>query len=988
MAEWGGVYGLPPGVDFAAEVAAGLRARMAEEAPETMARVRIYVNTALMRRRILAALAAAGPGFLPRIAVVSEIGSDPLCTDLPAPVSPLRRKLELAQLIERLIAHAPDTAPRAAAFDLARTLHDLIEEMASEGVAPATLAALDVSAHAAHWDRARQFLAIATGLALGPDAPPDAATRQRAGVLALSAEWEAHPPPDPVLVAGSTGSRGSTALLMQAVARLPRGALILPGYDPDLPAEAWAALDDRIGAEDHPQTRYRRLLDRIGADRGAVGPWTAALPPDPARNTLISLALRPAPVTDQWLAEANKVGDAMVATAGMTLIEAPSPRAEAGAIALVMREALESAGQRVALVTPDRTLARQVAAALDRWGIVADDSAGEPLGQTPPGRLLRHVADLRGRRAGILDLLVVLKHPLVCAGPGRGAHLGRVRALEARLRAKGPVFPDGASLGQALATMAAAGQDAAESEVWGAWLCPLLDQAAAQGGSAPLGQHVEQHRTLAEALARGPSAEGAALWQGPAGEAARGVMDRLAADAGAGGAFDASGFARLLADLLGAETVREGAAADPRAMIRGTREARSETADIIILGGLNDGVWPSLPPPDPWLNRPMRMAAGLVPPERRIGLAAHDFMQAVAARRVMLTRALRDAEAPTLPSRWLNRLTNLLGGMTGHRGPEALSAMQARGAAWLGLATALEAPESPVPRAPRPSPRPPPVQRPRKLSVTEIETLIRDPYAIYARHVLRLEPLEPLRPEPDPALRGSVLHKVLEGFVGGRPGPEDEAAAVARLIATAQRVLRAEVPWPTARSLWLARIARVASAIVRHDRALGGVPVVVERRGAVSVGETGFTLSGRPDRIDLGPDGRAIVTDYKSGQPPSPARMEHFDKQLPLLGAMTERGAFHPPGAVRVARMAHFSLADPKAGKPIEPGEGMLDEVWGGLVALIRAYSLPAQGFTARRAAERDDKAGEYDGISRHGEWDIADPAVPVDVGWGLGGGG
>ncbi len=984
MAEGGRVYGLPPGVDFAAEVAAGLRARMAAEPPEAMAGVCIFVNTALMRQRITAALTRAGPGFLPRIRLVAEIGTDPLLTDLGPATSPLRRTLELARLIERLIARAPDLAPRHATLDLARALADLMDEMAGEGVAPETLAAIDVSGHAAHWARAQAFLGIVAEVRRAGGAP-DPGTRQRAAIEALIAGWAARPPGAPVIVAGSTGSRGATALLMAGVARLARGAVILPGFDFEMPTEAWAALDDRIGAEDHPQTRARRLLDRVGMTEAEVARWTDAAPPDPARNRLIAVALRPAPVTDRWLAEAPGLGDAGAATRRMTLIEAPSPRAEAGAIALVLREAV-ARGLRAALVTPDRMLARQVTAALDRWRIVPDDSAGEPLNQTAPGRLLRHAADWRCRRAGLLDLLVLLRHPLVHAGAGRGDHLARTRALEARLRARGPVFPDAGSIAAAVGALVDGGAIGAEGAAeWAGWLGGILAAAGsdAAGAALPLGQHVAAHRALVETLAAGPDGTPAPLWEGPAGIAAEAALARIGAEADAAGAMTAEDHARLVADILGGESVRETVAAHARVAIRGTREARVETADLVVLGGLNEGVWPTLPPPDPWLNRPMRVAAGLLPPERRIGLAAHDFTLAAAAPEVVLTRAVRDAEAQTVPSRWLNRLTNLLGGMEAGGGKAALEAMRARGRGWLALAATLEAPAAPVPRARRPSPCPPVAVRPRHLSVTEIATLIRDPYAIYARHVLRLSPLDPLRPEPDALLRGIVLHRIVEEFLRARVAGETADAAEARLVTLARAVLADEVPWPSAQSLWLARIARAAAGIVAHDRALGGAPAIIETKGTLEVGATGVRLTGKPDRIDIVAGRGAIVTDYKSGGAPTPAQQATFDKQLPLLAAMAAQGAFDPPGPLEVAGYGYVSFSEGGEGALIATDAEALAEVWRDLGVLLGAYGVAGQGYTARRAMEREGGRSDYDGLSRHGEWDIADAPERLPVGGG-----
>ncbi|MFN6979237.1 MAG: double-strand break repair protein AddB, partial [Gemmobacter sp.] len=512
---------------------------------------------------------------------------------------------------------------------------------------------------------------------------------------------------------------------------------------------------------DHPQYRFVRLLASLGLGPADVRPWPAGAPPDPARNRVISLALRPAPVTDRWLAEGPGLPPLEAAMARVTLIEAPSPRAEATAIALALREAA-AAGKVAALLTPDRGLTRQVAAALDRWGIVPDDSGGQPLALSAPGRFLRLVAALAAGRATAEGLLALLKHPLAASAGdqagGRGPHLLALRDLERALRRDGPPFPTPASL-----RAWAAGGDTARA-VWAGWVAGVLAEAAAlaEGGSVPLPRAVAAFRRLAERVAAGPAGTGAGrLWADADGAEALAAVTMLADLAHHGGPLTAPTFADLLARVLAAHEVRDAVVPDPRIRIQGTLEARLQDADLVVLGGLNEGAWPALPPADPWLNRAMRHQAGLLLPERRIGLAAHDFQIAAAAPSVILSRALRDADAETTPARWVNRLTNLLAGLPGNGGPAALDAMRSRGAVWLVRAAAIEAPAARIPRAARPAPRPPVAARPRQLAVTRIATLIRDPYAVYARSILRLYPLDPLRAEPDARLRGSVLHRVL-----------------------------------------------------------------------------------------------------------------------------------------------------------------------------------------------------------------------------------
>ncbi|SNX70845.1 double-strand break repair protein AddB [Cereibacter ovatus] len=964
------LFGLPPGVDFPAALVAGLRARLAGQPPEAMARVDLYVNTQRMRRRITEILTAEGAGFLPRLRLVTELPAEP---GLPAPVPPLRRRLELAQLVARLIEAQPDLAPRSALFDLADSLAELIDEMQGEGVPPEAISRLDVADHSAHWQRTQAFMAIVAPM-FAADAP-DAQARARMTVERLAARWAEAPPTHPVIVAGSTGSRGTTALFMRAVARLPQGALVLPGFDFDLPPAIWAGMDDALTAEDHPQFRFLRLLSALGADPSEVRPWADLPAPSPARNRLISLSLRPAPVTDQWLSEGRLLTDLAGAAQAMTLIEAPHPRAEALAVALVMRRAAED-GRRVALITSDRGLTRQVEAALDRWRITADDSAGKPLALSAPGRFLRHVARLFGRRLTAEALLTLLKHPLTATGADRGNHLRWTRDLELHLRRRGPPFPTAADLADWAEARPADGV-----ADWAAWLGGLFEGVDSPA-PRPLTDHVTAHLALAEALATGPAGtDTGELWLKEAGIAALAAVAELRAEAAHGGTLTSADYTDLFDAILSRGEVREAAQPDPRLMIWGTLEARVQGADLVILGGLNDGTWPQLPPPDPWLNRQMRLKAGLLLPERRIGLAAHDYQQAVAAPEVVLTRATRDAEAETVPSRWLNRLMNLMNGLTAQGGPEALAAMRARGRDWLDLATALETPEVPMPLTPRPAPRPPVGARPRQLAVTGIRTLIRDPYAIYARHILRLRPLDPLHHAPDARLRGSILHRILESFVKDRPPGAERKADRARLMAIAAAVLADDVPWPAARALWLARLDRAADFFLETEATLGGTPLVVETEGRVDLSPLPFTLTAKPDRIDLLPDGRLHILDYKTGTPPTKKQQEQFDKQLLLEAAMAERGAFAGLPLAEVARISYIGLGSSPKVEALDTDAALLGQVWEGLCALIGRYQLRDQGYPSRRAMFGERFPGDYDHLARFGEWDMSDRPEPQDVG-------
>ena len=975
------LFGLPPGADFPSELVRGLVERSQGDTPEAMARVTLYLNTGRMLRAVRAAFDRHGARILPRFRLVSDLAHDP-APDLPMPVPPLHRRLDLMRLVAALVQGRPEFASSATTIDLADSLARLLDEMQGEGVNPEVFEAPDfVEDHARHWQQSLRFIRIVTRY-LAADGRLDAEGRRRRIVGRLADSWRNAAPCDPMIVAGSTGSRGTTLEFMRAVASLPQGAVVLPGYDFDMPESAWDSLDSGVlRSEDHPQYRFFALLRSLDLCPSDVVPWRRDTAPDGHRNRVLSLALRPAPVTDSWLADGAGLGDLTAAMRGVTVLEAATPRKEAAAIALILRQAVED-GRRAALITPDRVLTRRVAAALDRWGIVPDDSAGRPLIQSAPGRFLRQVAALGQRPVTSEALMALLKHPITATGAGdRGRHLRFTRDLELAFRRRGIVVPTrGFITGWAKNT----GDDAPMQ--WANWVSDLVELSDPEG-TRPLSDLLAAHLARAECIANGPDRPIAAskLWREAAGELARRVMQTVASAAAAAPELSAADYADFIASVLAAESIRQTEAAHPLVAIWGTLEARVQGADLVILAGLNEGVWPGTPDPDPWLSRQMRRRAGLLSPERQIGLSAHDFQQAAAAPKVVLSRALRDDDAETVPSRWLSRIFNLLSGLPEPGGAFALQQMRARGEDLLRLAEAAEAPRGShiAPPARRPSPRPPVAARPKELPVTDIAKLIRDPYAIYASRVLRLRPLDPLRRRPDARLRGTVLHKIMEHFIRARPQTETAEVARQRLRAVAEGVVRDLVPWPRIQRIYLARLDHIADGFIADElaRAAVGRPVLIEETGWVRVEELGFVLTARPDRIDLLNDGQLHIYDYKTGTPPTKPQQDHFDKQLRLEAAMAERGAFTALGSAKVADASHICLGSAAGVYPAKLTPEIIAETWAGFLKLIEAYARRETGYASRRAVFENSQVGDFDHLARFGEWEMSDLPTPEDVG-------
>jgi ATP-dependent helicase/nuclease subunit B len=703
---------------------------------------------------------------------------------------------------------------------------------------------------------------------------------------------------------------------------------------------------------------------------------------NPAREMLLRETLRPAPTTDAWRAIADRNTDGIRAgVEGLTLVTAADPAGEALAIALALREALEKPQCSAALVTPDRNLARRVAAELKRWNIQIDDSAGRPLGHTGAGAFLCLAAEAAGAQFAPVPLLALLKHPFATLGDDGAAFRARARELD-RLCLRGPRPDPGlAGIARAIHRAAAdtrntaiAGQLAALVRWWNgiaAVLKPLEDVFAKP--EVPLPELIAAHIGAAERLAC-DMAEECVLWHNPDGETAAMLVAALEEAAAALPPIEPRSYPALFRSIAMSKAVRSAFGQHPRLAILGPLEARLQHFDLTILGGLNEGVWPRGAGADPWFSRPMRSSLGLEQPERAIGLAAHDFAMLASGPLVLLSRALKVDGVPTIASRWVQRLQQLTLG--------------------LGLEKSLDPPPSgnfvdlaalmmdaaSMPRLQRPAPAPPVHLRPRRLSITEIETWLRDPYAIYAQRILRLEKLDPLEEAIGPLERGNALHLALETFVGKYPGalPQD---AVTHLIAIADQVFaQAEIP-KAALAVWRPRFLGVAHAFVALERERRAV---IERshlevKGRLVFAGPGgdFTLTGRADRIDVLKDGMAAIVDYKSGATPTRAQVQKLlMPQLPLEGAILAEGGFAGVEKRLASELLYISLADGrKAQKPVEipDAAALTAEAAAKLAQRIAFFDVETTPYLSRVRPYRTDSVGDYDHLARVREWSGAD---------------
>lgn len=990
--------------------------------PLALAAATIYVPTrraARALRTVFVDLMGGRSAILPVIRPLGEFDEDDALfeadspesggvLELAPPIPAVERLLVLAPLVrawkKRLPAHVAALfeeemvvpASAADAIWLARDLAQLMDEIETEGSDWTKLAELVTGNLAGWWQVTLDFLKIVTEnwpLYLEERGRSNLAAHRSALIRLEAARLKRHPPAGPVIAAGSTGSIPATAELLAAIASLPLGAVVLPGFDLTMDDASFAAISAplvRPALLGHPQYGLAKLLGGIGVTRRDVE--EIGDNPLAVRAALVGEALRPAETTDLWAeARARFSDDDMAgAFAGVQLLEAANERDEAAAIAIALRHAVREPGKQAALVTGDRALARRVASELLRFGIVADDSGGSPLGQTPAAGLLRLAIDVALRPGDPVALLALLKHPLLTVGRERPVVRRAAGHVELLALRGGTGRPDIATLPALFEARRSADAGNRHRPLWSSRLS-AADIDLARGFAARLSEALEPLVTLRDAsgielaelvrasvvvlenLGRAEDGSLARLYAGDAGDKLAGFLRELVA-ASTPFTLAASEWPDVFEALIAPETVKPSRGADRAVAIWGALEARLQSVDTLVIGGLNEGVWPRKAESDRFMSRLMKTGIDLEPPERRIGLAAHDFQMAMGAPNVVLTRAARAGDAPAVPSRWLQRLLTFVGKDTAEQ-------MRRNGAELISWARALDAGEK-RDFAPRPRPTPPVELRPRHFSITEIETLRRDPYAVYAKRILRLMPLDPLIRDPNAVERGTLFHDILHRFSAALADPNDPAAldmliAVGRTCFT-EAALPADVE-----AVWWPRFEKLATGIVEWERKRADAVrhrYAEVRADKVAFEQANVTLSGRADRIDLLAGGMADVLDYKTGSSPSKAQAHTLlAPQLALEGALLRRGAFKELGAREPSQLAFVRLK-PK-GEVVEESileysrkartaTDLSEEAWTRLEQLLIHYNDPQTGYLSRALPFREgETGGDYDHLARVLEW-------------------
>ena len=1004
------IYSIPGDLSFADALADGLWRRAGQD-PLQLNRGIVLVPHRRAVRVLADAFLRLGQGramLLPEIRAVGDVDEDEPFgdfsigldveteTECPPAISELRRQLLLTRLVMRYLAEAgahseiapgtldaasPDQAARLA-LELAR----LLDQMQTEGIAFECLATLVPDEHAQHWQKTLGFLAIVSEFwprLLAEEGAVDPVVRRDRMLTDLADRWTREPPQRPITIAGSTGSVPATARLMRVVVGLAEGAVVLPGLDLQLDATSW---DAAHGDSAHPQHALARLLERLKTPREAVGLWVPDTGPRlrAGRNRLLREAMRPAVTTDRWrdLSAKDIPQDDL---SGLALVECANVQEEAGVIALAMRETLQTEGRTCALITPDRALARRVKSELRRWAIEVDDSAGQPLADTPVFAFWRLTGVMVAAELAPVPMLAALKHPLARGGLAPGMFRRNVRLLE-RAVLRGP--RPGPGIDGLLAALDLADEVDGEHRrspiaveerggllTWLTRLAPALKsfEDALGNRSIALQGLLLAHNGLAEALAADHEDMGATtIWSGDAGEQAAAFLADLFSVARDWPEMDGRDYLPLLEALLAGAVFRPKFGTHPRLAILGPLEGRLQSYDRVVLGGLNEGTWPPESAADPWLSRPMRSALGLPLPEIRIGQSAHDFVQACGASDVIITRAERVGGTPTVPSRWLLRIQSVLDALG------IADALRNNGSDvdWRGWQARLDAAEGSTRRAP-PEPRPPVATRPRSFSVTQIGTWQRNPYAIYARRILGLRPLDPLDEEPGAADRGNLIHDALDAYIKAGP-PADPGEALAALLEQGRAAFASVMARPAVWAFWWPRFERIAEWFIMTEAMRAPLIKVShsEVKGKIELRSPGGPVELRAiaDRLDHGAGGDWTIIDYKTGMvPPRPDVEAGSAPQLPLEALILRRGGFEGLPAGLCTSLDYWRLTGGEpAGKMrshVDGVENLVDAAETGLLRLIEAFDQPETPYRAIPDPGLPLRFDDYAHLARIKEW-------------------
>ena len=999
----GHLHYIPQGRPFAEDLVRGILAMT--DGPEDLADSIILLPNRRLSKAVRDAflrLSDGGAQLLPRMMSIGDVDEDSSelvvagwdVDDLPQVIDPLERQLYLARLIKAFINREGQAAAQieklslGEIMSLARALAEFLDQVETAGCDLNKLDDLADGEHAQHWSKILKFLKIVTEgwpKILDEIKRSDPVVWRNAAIRARARAWQASPPKGLVLVAGSTGSVPATQDLMKAVIRLERGHLVLPGLDAGMDDDAW---DDLADEDDetlvaHPQYPLRQLMDALAISRAQITIWQGTREASgnydaekTGRLDLLREVMRPARQTYQWRRIPERQLIRAESFEGLHLVECYDRRQEAEVIALAMREVLEVPAKTAALVTADLKLAEMVSDVLKRWGVTVAPSAGKRLIDTPPAQFMRLILEAWIEDFSALSLLAMARHQLASGGMEKPAFRQQIRALELKLLRGPQIRAEHHQNGLEALYEAAKAVDSGLAQFIKAHLItplkPLLD--LDRKAETDLAHIADIHGQVTEAMSRTPD-DALAPWQGQDGYRLGQFLHKISLYGNAI-RLDPESYQSALMVMMSGEMIYPDEVSHPRLSILGTVEARMHTADLMILGGLNEGISPAAPAADPWMSQKMRLELGLPHAHWRVGHAAHDAVMAMARPNVLMTRAERDDGSPQSPSRWLQRLDAVMS--------VAKMKLPSR-PDLIHYAKMMNSFDGAITPCQRPHPKPPLAVRPRRFSATQLDTLLHDPYAIYARRILNLEALPALAEPLGAADRGTLIHQIFCTFIETYPSgnlPEDARDQLIKIGKDAFKEFDHNLSVMT---FWWQRFVHMADWFITHEETwrakLRHSYAEIKGKTAISTSMGEITLTATADRIDITEDGHVRIVDYKTGGAPERKKVQEGRAlQLRVEALLMGMGSYSDITDDDLAEdnliedLQYWKITGKRGAagevKIVTPkDEDIVARSLEGITALLEGFANPEQGYPSEPLAKESNPYSDYKHLARVREW-------------------
>ncbi len=861
-----------------------------------------------------------------------------LSAEIKPAISSLERQLILTQCLLKAGFYNErgevEDLSLSSATHLSQQLCGFLDQVQSERLSLSEMKDLVPEAYAVHWQKNLDFLNVISQQwprILESIDKVDPMQRVHLLLEKQTKAWEETPTHDYVIAAGSTGSHKTTAKLLDVIARLPNGTVVLPGLDQSYD------VDTSDIKPTHPQYGLRALLSFMEVNYRDVSVFQGCAQqgqtPSSEKVTYVNQLMR-----DEYhcLPQGEK---------GLKVVSCATLEEEASVISLYLRDALEKKDiKKAALISMNDDLKGRVQQRLKKWGVDVYMNEGQKLEDLSKGVYLILTARLLFEEFSPHVLMAVLKHPLsrLCF------ESKEIMYIEQQL-VRGHVYD---SLSSFLEKNSAENLLAIQS------LSSAFNDVASDLDVQNFSKKSSAHLVFSEKmLSNHFDKTGERLWVDEEGQALSSLFEVLLKNAQGLGRVNGAGYVDFISKIFSSQKMAPPSRKLDKIVLLGPLEARLQKFDLTILGGMNEGVWPPDLSENIWLSKSMRASFGLLTPERRVGLAAHDFVQFSAGKNVILTRAEKEMGRSSVPSRWLSKVL---------KSDPALLDLS-----FVYLSRRLHHQVDGLSFGP-PEPVPPIHVRPRSYSVSDVALLTNNPYAFYVHRILKLSPLQPMDSQIGALERGILIHDIFREFVETyhQKWPGDPYSA---LLEVAKKYFDSISEENEVTVFWWQQFKQMAKWFVEQEaRRQSDVQTSHAEIKGEFMTDLEILIKAKADRIDVFKDGRVEIIDYKTGMPPRKGDVQTgMAPQLPLEAWILQEGGFPKVRPSQNIVLSYWKVGkESKADSFEKDVPGIVEATKDLFYALMSFFVNQKSPFLAYPHGIPDVSFhGEYDHLARVKEW-------------------